>query len=63
MRLIMNYQIVEIINDSNENYRVRVILDENTTEFFHFKHKPSQDEVNSMVARFLETLSNNNDGV
>jgi uncharacterized protein (DUF1684 family) len=59
----MNYQIVEIINDSSENYRVRVILDENTTQFFHFKHEPSQEEVNSMVARFLEILSYHNDGV
>lgn len=55
----MNYQIVEIINDSNENYRVRVILDENTTEFFHFKHKPSQDEVNSVAIEYLNNVKIN----
>jgi hypothetical protein len=49
----MNYTISELFLDPANKYRVRVIIDENTTEFFKFDHYPTQDEVNSIVERYL----------
>lgn len=52
----MNYEIVEAIVDAAGKYRVRVIIDENTTQFFKFDHIPSQEEVNEAVENYLNML-------
>jgi hypothetical protein len=49
----MNYKIVEVFLDGSEKYRVRVVIDENTTQFFKFDHYPTQEEVNIVVADYL----------
>lgn len=54
----MNYEIIEIIDNGNNNYMVRVILDENSTTFLNFDHIPSQDEVNSVIEKY-KSVSNN----
>jgi len=49
----MNYEIIEIITDIGGKFRARVIIDENTTQFFKFNHYPTQEEVNQVVEEFL----------
>lgn len=49
----MNYKITEVFLDMSNMYRVRVILDENSSQFFQFDHYPTQEEVNSVVENYL----------
>lgn len=53
----MNYEIVETITDIAGKYRVRVVIDENTTEFFKFDEMPSQEEVNEVVQNYINLRS------
>lgn len=53
----MNYEISEIIVDPAGKHRVRVIIDEYSSEFFKFDHSPSQEEVNSVVENYLQNLN------
>lgn len=55
----MNYTISELFLDPANKYRVRVIIDENRTEFFKFDHYPTQDEVNAMVEIYLNNQNIN----
>lgn len=50
----MNYKITEVFLDPADKYRVRVVVDENTSQFFKFDHYPTQEEVNDMVNNYLE---------
>lgn len=54
----MNYTIIEVFLDPANKYRVRVVINENTTEFFKFDHYPTQEEVNEMVSNYLQNLNN-----
>lgn len=55
----MNYTITEVFLDPANKYRVRVVIDENSTQFFKFDHYPSQEEVNIIVEQYLQSLNNN----
>lgn len=55
----MNYTIVEIIVDAAGKYRVRVLINENTAQFFKFDHVPSQEEVNEVVENYLQNINTN----
>lgn len=55
----MNYTITEVFLDPANKYRVRVVVDENSTQFFKFDHYPSQEEVNIIVEQHLQSLNNN----
>lgn len=55
----MNYTITEVFLDPANKYRVRVIVDENSTQFFKFDHYPTQEEVNSVAEQYLTSLNNN----
>lgn len=52
----MDYKITEVFLDPADKYRVRVIIDENSTQFFKFDHYPTQEEVNEVVGNYLENL-------
>lgn len=52
----MDYKIIELFLDPADKYRVRVIIDENSTQFFKFDHYPTQEEVNEVVGNYLENL-------
>jgi hypothetical protein len=54
----MNYTITEVFLDTADKYRVRVVVSENTTQFFKFDHYPSQEEVNNIVSEY-KNLQNN----
>lgn len=54
MRLIMNYEIIEIVYN-DPNYLVRVVMDENSSIFLNFDHIPSQEEVNDVVENIKST--------
>ena len=53
----MNYEISEVIVDLAGKYRVRVIIDEYSTQFFKFDHAPSQEEINSVIESYLQNLN------
>ena len=55
----MNYKIIEVFLDPADKYRVRVAIDENSTQFFKFDHYPTQEEVNSVANQYLQSLNNN----
>lgn len=55
----MNYQMGETIIDPAGKYRIRVIIDENTSIFVKFDHFPSQEEVNNIVENYLVSIQNN----
>lgn len=59
----MDYTIIEIINNTNNNYMVRVVLDENNTVFLNFDHIPSQEEVNSEIERYLTSQNQHNTAI
>jgi len=52
----MNYTITEVFLDPANKYRVRVKIDENSTQFFKFDHYPTQEEVNMVVSSYLENI-------
>ena len=52
----MNYTITEVFLDEANKYRVRVVIDENSTQFFKFDHYPTQEEVNEIVENYLVNL-------
>jgi hypothetical protein len=54
----MNYTITEVFLDEANKYRVRVVVDENSTQFFKFDHYPTQEEVNTIVESYLQNLNN-----
>lgn len=54
----MNYKITEVFLDEANKYRVRVVVDENSTQFFKFGHYPTQEEVNTVVESYLSNLNN-----
>lgn len=56
----MNYTITEVFLDPANKYRVRVVINENSTQFFKFDHYPSQEEVNLTVSNYLESLNMEN---
>lgn len=49
----MDYKITEVFLDLADKYRVRVAVDENSTQFFKFDHYPTQEEVNTIVENYL----------
>lgn len=49
----MDYKIIEFFTDPANKYRVRVMIDENTAQFFKFDHYPTQEEVNMVVENYL----------
>ena len=55
----MNYTISELFLDPANKYRVRVIIDENRTEFFKFDHYPTQEEVNEVVNTYINNINSN----
>jgi hypothetical protein len=55
----MNYKIIELFLDPADKYRVRVMIDENSTQFFKFDHYPTQEEVNVVAEQYLQSLNNN----
>ena len=52
----MDYKITEVFLDEADKYRVRVIIDEHSTQFFKFDHYPTQEEVNEIVGNYLVNL-------
>jgi hypothetical protein len=56
----MNYKITEVFLDPADKYRVRVVVDENSTQFFKFDHYPTQEEVNIVVENYLQSLNAEN---
>lgn len=52
----MDYKIIEVFLDPADKYRVRVAVDENSTQFFKFDHYPTQEEVNEVVENYLQNL-------
>lgn len=54
----MNYTITEVFLDPANKYRVRVAIDENSTQFFKFDHYPTQEEVNEVVSSYLSNINN-----
>lgn len=59
----MNYTITEVFLDEANKYRVRVVVDENSTQFFKFDHYPTQEEVNLIVSNYLQSQQiNTNNG-
>lgn len=54
----MNYKITEVFLDEADKYRVRVVIDEHSTQFFKFDHYPTQEEVNTVVEGYLSSLNN-----
>lgn len=56
----MNYKITEVFLDEADKYRVRVIIDENSSQFFRFDHYPTQEEVNELVSNCLQSQNPNN---
>lgn len=54
----MNYKIIEVFLDPADKYRVRVAVDENSTQFFKFDHYPTQEEVNNIVEQHLKSINN-----
>jgi hypothetical protein len=55
----MNYQITELFLDPANKYRVRVLINEHSTQFFKFDHYPTQEEVNTIVENYLQSQSIN----
>jgi hypothetical protein len=53
----MNYEMSETIIDPAGKYRIRVIIDENASQFFKFDHAPSQEEINSVVENYLQNIN------
>jgi hypothetical protein len=56
----MNYKITEVFLDEANKYRARVVVDENSTQFFKFDHYPTQEEVNELVSNYLQSQNPNN---
>jgi hypothetical protein len=56
----MEYKIIEVFLDPADKYRVRVAVDENSTQFFKFDHYPTQTEVNELVSNYLKSQNSNN---
>lgn len=54
----MNYTITEVFLDTADKYRVRVVVSENTTQFFKFDHYPSQEEINNIVSEYKNSQNN-----
>lgn len=52
----MNYKITEVFLDPADKYRVRVMINENSTQFFKFDHYPTQEEVDIVVSNYLENI-------
>lgn len=52
----MNYKITEVILDMADKYRVRVVIDENSSAFFKFDHYPTQDEINEVVTNYINSM-------
>ncbi len=55
----MNYQITELFLDPANKYRVRVLINEHSTQFFKFDHYPTQEEVNTIVENYLQSQAIN----
>lgn len=58
------YKITEVYLDPADKYRVRVMVDENNSQFFKFDHYPTQEEVDIVVDNYLQSMNNlgENDG-
>jgi hypothetical protein len=56
----MNYKITEVFLDAADKYRARVVIDENSTQFFKFDYYPTQEEVNETVSNYLQSQNPNN---
>ena len=52
----MNYEIIETFPEPSDRYRLRIKIDENSTQFFKFDHYPTQEEVNELVSNYLQNL-------
>jgi hypothetical protein len=48
------HKIIEITPDLANKFRVRVVVDEYSTQFFKFDHYPTQEEVDEAVENFLQ---------
>jgi hypothetical protein len=53
----MNYKITEVFLDAADKYRARVVIDENSSQFFKFDHYPTQEEVNEVVTNYLNQIN------
>jgi hypothetical protein len=56
----MDYKITEVFLDEANKYRTRVVVDENSTQFFKFDHYPTQQEVNELVSNYLQSQNFDN---
>jgi hypothetical protein len=56
----MDYKITEVFLDEANKYRTRVVIDENSSQFFRFDHYPTQEEVNEVVGNYLKSESSEN---
>jgi hypothetical protein len=56
----MDYKITEVFLDEANKYRIRVVVDENSTQFFKFDHYPTQQEVNELVSNYLQSQNFDN---
>ena len=50
------YKITEVFLDPADKYRARVAIDENSTQFFKFDHYPTQEEVDTVVENYINSL-------
>lgn len=55
----MNYKIAEVFLDEADKYRIRVVIDEYSAQFFKFDHYPTQEEVNTVIEQYINSVSNN----
>ena len=51
------YPVIETEFTPNGKYRVRVDLLDGSTAFFKFHCEPTQDEIDTVVAQYLENIN------
>jgi hypothetical protein len=54
----MNYEIINVEQDSSNKYKTQVIINNETMEsfFFFFDSYPSQEQVNESVGKYIQSL-------
>lgn len=53
----MNYKITEVYLDMADKYIVRIIINENNSTFLKFDHYPTQDEINLVADKYVESIT------
>jgi hypothetical protein len=56
------FEIANHFIDEAGVYFVRVVIDENQTQFFTFDHYPTQEEVDLVAQRFVNAKQETEDG-